>query len=171
MAQSGLRPNTIVQLRLKHLEPLDKVPCKIEVPKEIAKGKYGSYVTFISTDAIKYLKQYLDTRANLTQDSLLFCAHDNPNNPVNVKDISRAFRLAGRKLEESGAVKYEIRQGKPSELRLFNLRKFFRKYANQMGFEVVEYMMGHMVKGVDGNYRLKTPNTTELSIETKLCPF
>jgi integrase len=171
MAQSGLRPHTIKQLRLKHLEDLEKTPCKIEVPQELAKGKYGSYVTFISTDAIKYLKQYFATRKDLNPESLLFCAHDDPEKPVNVKDISRAFRLAARKLERSGAIDFEVREGKPSELRLYNLRKFFRKYAIQMGFEVVEYMMGHTVKGVDGNYRPQDPEFYRELYTDKAMPF
>ena len=171
MAQSGLRPHTIKQLRLKHLENLEKIPCKIEVAQELAKGKYSSYVTFIGSDALKYLKQYFATRKNLTQESLLFCAHDNPKKPVNVKDMSRAFRLAARKLERSGAIEYEVREGKPSELRLYNLRKFFRKYAIHMGFEVVEYMMGHTVKGVDGNYRPQDPQYYRELYAEKAMPF
>ena len=157
MTQSGLRPHTIKQLRLKNLENLDKIPCKIEVPREIAKGKYGSYVTFIGPEALKYLKQYFAIRKNLDANSLLFCAHDDPNKPVNVKDMSRAFRLAARKLEKSGAIEFEVRKGKPSELRLYNLRKFFRKHASQMGFENVNYLMGHTVRGSDANYRPQDP--------------
>jgi site-specific recombinase XerC len=171
MAQSGLRPHTIKQLRLKDLEDLERIPCKIEVPQELAKGKYGSYVTFIGADALKYLKQYFATRKNLGLESLLFCAHDDLNKPVNAKDMSRAFRLAARKLERSGAIEFEIRKGKPSELRLYNLRKFFRKYAIQMGFEVVEYMMGHTVKGVDGNYRPQDPEYYRQLYAEKAMPF
>jgi len=171
MAQSGLRPHTIKQLRLKHLEDLEKTPCKIEVPQELAKGKYGSYVTFIGADALKYLKQYFATRKDLYPESLLFCAHDDSKKPVNVKDMSRAFRLAARKLEKSGAIDFEIREGKPSELRLYKLRKFFRKYAIQMGFEVVEYMMGHKVKGVDGNYRPRDPEFYRELYAEKAMPF
>jgi hypothetical protein len=85
--------------------------------------------------------------------------------------MSRAFRLSAKKLEESGALKYEIREGKPSELRLYNLRKFFRKFAIQMGFEVVEYMMGHMVKGVDGNYRPQDPEYYRDLYSEKAMPF
>lgn len=171
MAQSGLRPHTIKQLRLKNLEELEKVPCKIEVPQEIAKGKYGSYVTFIGPDALKYLKQYLATRKDVTPESLLFCAHDDPAKPVNVKDMSRAFRLAARKLEKSGAIEYEIREGKPSELRLYNLRKFFRKYANQMGFENVNYLMGHTVRGSDANYKPQDPEFYRTLYVEKAMPF
>lgn len=116
MAQSGLRPHTMNQLRLKNMERLDKAPCKICVPEEIAKGKFGSYVTFIGPDALKYLKQYLATRTSLTPESLVFCSHLDSNKPVNVKDMSRAFRLAARKLEKSGAIDFEVRQGKRAQI-------------------------------------------------------
>ncbi len=171
MAQSGLRPHTIKQLRLKHLEDLEKTPCKIEVPQELAKGKYGSYVTFIGPDALKYLKQYFATRKEMTPNSLLFCAYDDSRKPVNVKDMSRAFRLAARKLEKSGALEYEVREGKPSELRLYSLRKFFRKYANQMGFENVNYLMGHTVRGSDANYKPQDPEFYRDLYAEKAMPF
>jgi len=171
MAQSGLRPHTIKQLKMKDLESFDKVPCKIEVPKEITKGKYGSYVTFIGFDAIKYLKQYLATRTNLTSDSLVFCAHDDPAKPVNVKDVSRAFRMAARKLKKSGAIDFEVREGKPSELRFYTLRKFFRKQAHQIGFENVSYMMGHTVRGSDANYKPQDPEFYRGLYAEKAMPF
>jgi site-specific recombinase XerC len=171
MAQSGLRPHTIKQLRLKHLEDFETTPCKIEVPQNLAKGKYGRYVTFVGPDALKYLKLYFATRKNLTPESLLFCAHDDPQKPVNVKDISRAFRLAARKLEKSGALDFKIREGKPSELRLYNLRKFFRKYANQMGFENVNYLMGHTVRGSDENYKPQDPDFYRELYAEKAMPF
>jgi len=171
MAQSGLRPHTIRQLRMKNLGSLDEAPCMIQVPKEIAKGKYGSYVTFVGPDALKYLKQYFATRTDLTPESLVFCAHDNPNKPINAKDMSRAFRLAARKLEQSGAIEFEVRPGKPSELRLYNLRKFFRKQAHQMGFENVNYLMGHTVRGSDANYKPQDPDFYRKLYDEKAMPF
>ena len=171
MAQSGLRPCTIKQLRLKHLEDLDQVPCKIEVPKEIAKGKYGSHVTFLGPDALKYLKQYLTTRTNLVPNDFVFCSHSDLTKPVNSKDISRSFRLAARKLEKSGAINYQVREGKPSELRFYTLRKFFRKYANQMGFEHVNYMMGHITGGSDSNYTPTDPEWYRDLYKEKAMPF
>jgi hypothetical protein len=83
--------------------------------------------------------------------------------------MNRAFRLAARKLEKSDAIEYKIREGKPSELRLYNLRKFFRKYANQMGVENVSYLMWHTVRGSDPNYKPKTPNFTENFMRWKQC--
>jgi hypothetical protein len=170
MAQSGLRPHTMVQLRMKNLEDLDKVPCMITVPKEMAKGKYGSYVTFIGADAVKHLKQYLATRTGLGPESYVFCAHDDPNKPVNTKDMSRAFKIAARKLEQTGAMKFEVRKGKPSEIRFYTLRKFFRKQAALMGFENVQYLMGHTVKGSDNNYKPQDPEFYRKVYEEKAMP-
>ena len=171
MAQSGLRPHTIKQLKLKNLETFDKIPCKIDVPQEIAKGKYGSYMTFIGSDAIKYLKQYFAIRKDLSPESLLFCNYKDYNKPVNTKDVSRVFQLAAQKLEKSGALDYEVRKGKPSELRLYNLRKFFRKYANQMGFENVNYLMGHTVIGSDEHYKPQDPEFYRELYAEKAMPF
>jgi antitoxin component of RelBE/YafQ-DinJ toxin-antitoxin module len=147
------------------------VPCKIEVPREITKGKYGRYVTFIGPDAIKYMKQYFSTRTDLAPNSLLFCSHSDPSKPANVKDLSRAFKLAARKLEKTGAIDFEIRRGKPSELRFYTLRKFFRKQAHQMGFENVNYLMGHTVRGSDANYRPQDPEFYRKLYEEKAMPF
>ena len=171
MAQSGLRPHTIKQLKLKHLETFDKIPCKIEVPKELAKGKYGSYVTFIGSDAIKYLKQYHAARKDLNTESLLFCNYKDCNKPVNTKDVSRVFQLAAQKLEKSGALDYEVRKGKPSEIRLYTLRKFFRKYAIHMGFENVNYLMGHTVRGSDAHYKPQDPEYYRALYAEKAMPF
>jgi integrase len=171
MAQSGLRPYTIRQLKLKDIESLDKIPCKINIPKEIAKGKFGSYVTFVGPDSTKYLKQYFDTRTNLTDESFLFCAHDDPNKPIDEKAMSHHFRFAVRKLEECGALSFEIRKNKPSELRLYNLRKFFKKFANQMGDENVEYLMGHTVRGSAGNYKPKDPEFYREQYKAEAMPF
>jgi integrase len=171
MAQSGLRPYTIKQLRLKNIESFEKIPCMIQVPKEIAKGKFGSYVTFIGADAVKYLKQYFATRSNLNPNSLLFCSSTDENKPISVKSESSRFRYSAQKLEKIGALKFEIRKNKPSELRLYNLRKFFRKYANQMGFENVNYLMGHTVRGSDENYKPQDPEFYRALYAEKAMPF
>ena len=170
MAQSGLRPYTMAKLRMKNLEDLDKIPCMITVPREIAKGKYGSYVTFMGADGAKHLKQYLVTRTALGPESYVFCAHDDPNKPVNTKDMSRAFKIAAHRLEQTGAMKFEVRKGKPSEIRFYTLRKFFRKQAALMGFENVQYLMGHTVKGSDNNYKPQDPEFYRKIYEEKAMP-
>jgi hypothetical protein len=124
MRQSGLPPRAIKQLKIENLErilhPDTPIPCKIDIPHDKSR-------TFIGEEAIKYLKQYLATRTNLTPESLLFTIQNNPKKEINTKDVSRAFRLAAQKLEKERKINYEIRRGKPSELRLYSLIEFYRK--------------------------------------------
>ncbi len=157
MAQSGLRPQTICRLRIQHLQPdlkEKRVPCKIDVPRELAKGKYRAYCSFVGDEAVSYLVNYLKTRTDLTEDSYLFTQRES-DKPIEYSNISHRFREAILKLRKKGVLSFEQKQrGKPSELRLYNLRKYFRKYANQAGFEFVQYWMGHIVKqGQEESYR------------------
>jgi site-specific recombinase XerD len=178
MAQSGLRPETICKLQMKHLEPdLSKgtVPCKIDVPKEITKGQYRSFFTFIGEDALRYLKAWLSTRKNLTSESYLFTSYkqEGPDAPLDRSSISHRFGILALKLKGSGKLSYEQKKkGRPSELRLYNLRKYFRKYANQAGFEFVQFWMGHIVNaGKEENYRPQDVEFHRELYREKAMPF
>jgi len=146
MAQSGLRPDTLCSLRMKHIEPEfseGTIPCKIEVPEGIAKGEYGSYFTFMGGESIKYLKAYLDTRPNIKSEDYLFTCHGTDKR-ANPKSFSRIFVSIIETLKEKGIMDFEqIEEGKPRTVRMYNLRKFFRKYGNQAGIEYVNFWMGH----------------------------
>jgi len=154
MAQSGLRPLTLCALKIKHIEPdfsQGVIPCKIEVPEELAKGQYGSYFTFMGEESVKYLKAYLTTRPDTDTDSYIFTAYGTEN-PLDRTGLSQIFRRTVDNLKEKGLMAFERKgKGKPSEVRLYNLRKFFRKYAGQAGIEYVNFWMGHKT-----NY--KAPN-------------
>lgn len=146
MAQSGLRPETLCKLRLKHIQPdfeEGRVPCRVKVPEEIAKGQYGSYFSFMGEESVKYLKAYLARRLNTNLEDYLFTSHGE-DKPLNPKSISKIFANAIRKLKEKGIISLEDRRfGKPGEVRLYNLRKFFRKEAGHAGVEYVNFWMGH----------------------------
>ena len=146
MAQSGLRPDTLSKLRLKHLEPdfsRNTIPCEIEVPQEISKGKYGSYFSFMGPEAVKYLKAYLAKRGPLRPGMLLFTNHGTENR-LNTQSISGIFLRALDQLRDQGLLDFEAeKKGKPRSLRLYCLRKFFRKYAGHAGIEYVNFWMGH----------------------------
>lgn len=157
LAQSGLRPFTICSLRLKHVKEdlIGKcVPCKIDVPQEIAKGKYQGYFTFIPQEAVKYLKAYLNTRRNIADNDFLF-VKEGTKQQANPKSFSGIFSRTLQKLQEKGLIEVEQKErNKPRDVRLYSLRKFFRKHANQAGFEFVQFWMGHVVKaGQDEHYR------------------
>ena len=146
MAQGGFRPDTLCSLRLKHIEPDFSegiIPCKVEVPEEIAKGEFGAYFTFIGEESVKYLKAYLATRPGVGPEDYLFTSHGTDKR-ANSKSFSTIFVRAIEKLKAKGIMDFEQKEeGKPRTVRLYNLRKFFRKYAQQAGIEYVNFWMGH----------------------------
>jgi integrase len=143
MVQSGLRPETVCMLQFKDLEPFDKTPCKVTVKKEKSKGHYADYFTFIAEDAVKYLQDYLSTRIKKTPEDFLF-TNLNETGHLHRSHPSRYFQETASKLRTAGKVQYETKvQGKPSELRLYNLRKYFRKMAYQSGGDFCNFWMGH----------------------------
>jgi integrase len=174
MAQSGLRPYTICKLRLKHLQPdlyNGTIPCKIDVPKEIAKGKYHSYFTFVGTEAVKHLKDYLKTRQALTSESYLFTT-SGTEEPLSPKAISAQFNKTVRKLRKKGILDFKQPQrGKPAELRLYNLRKWFKKHSHEAGEEFQEFWMGHKSQGVIDNYRTRDLEFHRKLYAEKAMPF
>lgn len=156
MAKSGLRPFTLQQLKIKNIENLnqERTEYQMTVNEEITKGKFGSHITFIDQEAKKFLIQYLSTRPNITEKELLFCAYEEPNIPINTKNMSRSFQHSARKLQKTGNLNYEIREnGKPSEIRLYTLRKFFKRMTKGIGDEDTNYLMGH----IQDNYAPKDP--------------
>jgi len=157
IAQSGLRPDTICNLRYKHIKEdfiTNHVPCKIDVPQEIAKGKYRDYFTFIGEEAVKYLQSYLNTRPHMKDEDYLFLKQGTKQK-ASAKSFSNQFARAVQMLQRKGLIEVKQRErSKPRDVRLYSLRKFFRKHANQAGFEYVQFWMGHIVKtGQEEHYR------------------
>lgn len=156
-AQTGLRPHTICELKLKHIQPdfdENTIPCKINVPAEIAKGEYRDFFTFMGSESVQHLRDYLKKRPDLNLESYLFTQHGTEKK-LDRRTMSHRFRDAVIKLRRKGIVEYEQKKkGKPGSIRLYNLRKWFRKQANQAGFEFVEFWMGHIVRtGQEEHYR------------------
>jgi len=175
MAQSGLRPYTLCRLRIKHIEPefgKGIVPCKIDVPEEIAKGQYHDYFTFMGEESVKYLKAYLSTRASVGPEDYLFTLHGT-DKQLSSKSITNIFLRTIEKLKEKGLMDFEQKQKhKPHTVRLYNLRKFFRKFANQAGFEFVQFWMGHIVKaGQEESYRPRDVEFHRQLYKEKAMPF
>jgi len=175
MAQTGLRPDTICSLRLKHIYPdfaKGIIPCKVDVPQEIAKGEYRSYFTFMGLESVRFLKAYLATRPNLESEDYLFTSYGSDKR-LNRKSIAGIFARTIEKLKEKGVMDFKQKEkGKPRTVRLYNLRKFFRKQTHQAGFEIVQFWMGHIVEaGVDEHYRPQDPEFYRKLYEEKAMPF
>jgi len=156
MAQSGLRPDTICHLKINHAEKImdenTPIPCLVTVPQNLTKGHYSKYFTFLGEDAVQHLKDYLKTRTNLSDDSWLFTKITTENEPLSRDSITHSFGAIVKRLKRSAVLKFEKKEkGKPAEIRLYNLRKFFRKYAGNAGSDYANYWMGHSL-GVDNHY-------------------
>jgi len=181
MAQSGVRPDTLCKLKLKDIEPdfgKGTIPCKITIPQEKTKGQYAQYFTFMGQESLNSLKAYLNKRQDVGSDSLLFTrikSHgEYTNELVSPNTMSNAFKKSLRILRQKGVLSYEIRtegkRGKPNELRLYCLRKYFKNHANQMGDEYVEFLMGHTI-GVSGHYIAKDVEFYRKLYAEKAMPF
>jgi integrase len=166
MAQSGLRPDTLIKLKLKDIEPdfsKGVVPCAILVSETNTKGNYSNYCSFMGEESINYLKAYFSSeRPNIKPDDPIFKLHGKGRNAAkkdkvaSPKSFSILFANTLKQLMESRILTYDKRIGKPSELRLYTLRKYFRRCAGEAGKDWVNYWMGHVSElGVDLNYMTK----------------
>ena len=173
MAQSGLRPKTLCVLKLRHIQPdFDKsvVPCKIEVPQELAKGEYHAFFTFMGEEALNHLRDYLKTRGKMNLEDYLFTLHGK-DAEMSPKSLSHSFRNKITKLKRKGIMDFrEDQKGKPSDVRLYNLRKFFRKQAGHAGLDYVNFWMGHSL-GVDEHYFSRDPEMHRKQYAEKAMPF
>jgi len=127
MVESGLRPNTILQLKYKHIkEDFERgiVPMRILLPSEILKDRISSRFTFIGEDGFRILKEYLSTRMPLRDEDYLFV----PEKPgkakgetIGVTAMSQKFNKLVLKLRLDTPTEHR----KPKSLRLYCLRKYF----------------------------------------------
>jgi len=173
MAQSGLRPDTLCSLKFKHVEMLKVVKAdksvKVKVPEEITKGGYGSYFSFIGPETVKLLKGYLLKRHNIKPNDYLFTSRASDKR-LNPKSVSGLFAHAVDKLKAKGIIDFEqIKAGKPRELRLYSLRKWFRKQAGHAGTDFVNFWMGHSL-GVDAHYFSRDPEYHQKQYEEEAMP-
>lgn len=195
LVQSGLRPATIANLRVGDVEGvLDEktpVPCRITVRQENTKGKFQEYFSFIGDEAVSYLKDYLKTRnKNLAPEDYVFTmfGESNEETPVNPGVLTHIFRRILGRLKNHGVLDFKVRRKEMAvetgdhrplrshisrgELRLYSLRKFFRKYAAQAGPDFVNFWMGHTSSlGVDLHYFSRDIEHHRRQYAEKAMPF
>jgi hypothetical protein len=151
----GFRPGTFVQLRYRHVkEDLERgmIPVHIHVEKEITKGKYHDYDTFLGPEAVHYLKLYLDSRRNGSLSRKIPPEEIHDESPLIRDSRSKEPKPIGEKqvhklIQDLYLKSGLLKQGERYKLTVTSLRKFFK---TQMTPRVqkdgyVEYMMGHTV--------------------------
>jgi len=152
----GFRVGTLCKLRYSHIRKdleANRVPLHVHVESAITKGGYGDYDTFLSQEAVEYLRMYLNERRmgsrrgyiqpeEITDDSPLIrdsrYAKPKPISPSRIHDIlhtlyERADLIHGRNR------RYQVR--------VHSLRKYFKTQMTALGVnsDYIEYMMGHII--------------------------
>jgi integrase len=143
MAESGARPYTLTRLKYRHIKEdfeAGRVPMGITLPSELLKDNVGDRFTFIGQDGFRLLKEYLSSRGPLKDDDLIFArdvAGHSEDEPLSTSTFSTEFSNV---IKQLGMV--ESKDGKPKELRLYCLRKWFRnKWTGDRDYR--EFLMGH----------------------------
>lgn len=163
MAQSGLRPNEISNLKIgdleNFLEEKTPIPCLITTRQEATKGKYKPYFTFAGQETITFIKEYFkrEHRRELTPEDYLF-TKDDGKTKTDSDLISHIFRRTVVKLNNQKVLNFANKKSEKTnrnELRLYNLRKYFRNHAGQAGTDFVNFWMGHSL-GIDEHYFSQT---------------
>ncbi len=157
MLQGGLRPHTIARLKYKDIKEdyeANTIPLRIVVRKEIAKGKYANYYTFVGQETVNLLHRMLKTRetSGILNDECYIIqirgTKANKSEHSNPKNYSQAFQKTAMKLK----LQAKGTKGKPNKLRLYCLRKYFRNRASSSGLDYVHFWMGHKLKNNDEHY-------------------
>jgi len=146
LAESGLRPETLVQLRYKHVKEdfeASRTPMKIDLPSELLKDRVEHRWSFIGEDGFDALEDYLKPRLPLRHDDLIFTPRrkDAPNRLLTRNTFSVIFSNLALKL----GIAEKVEKGKPKQIRLYCLRKYFMNSAKYEGFDHTfkEFWMGH----------------------------
>jgi len=142
MMESGLRPNTLAQLRYKHIKTdfeASRVPMMIELPSELLKDRVEARWTFIGEDSFKILKEYLRPRFPLKPESPVFKAERKlKHESVSPHTFSNIFSKIALKL----GIAERSEKGKPRKIRLYCLRKYFRNNL-RADRDYMEFWMAH----------------------------
>ena len=153
MVETGARPDTLVQLRYKHIKEdfeAKRIPMKITLYAHMIKDMVGDRFTFLGEDGYRLLEEYLDPRQPLKDEDLIFAPEKTTmkGEYLDPAGFSNVFRNIVRKLGLVDVTK--IKKGKPAPLRLYCLRKYFRNNL-KIDPSIREFLMGHSLK-VDGHY-------------------
>ena len=165
MALGGFREGTLSMLRYRHVkEDLEagRTTIHIHVEEKITKGKYHPYDSFVSGEALQFLKLYMDERRTGNPDWKKGAVRDrrppeelNDESPLirdegSIEPLSVApkqIRRCIHKLFIKANLAKRIEGGRMYDLRVHGIRKFFKTRMELAGLKTdyVEYMLGHTV--------------------------
>lgn len=157
MTLGGFREGTLVRLQYRHVrEDLERsiVPIHVHIESMITKGKYHDYDTFLSEEAVEYLRLYMEARRlgnlhpeippeEISDDCPLIRdeMYEVPR-PIGEKQL---YKIVHSLYFKAGLLR-ENRDG-AYDLCVHSLRKYFKTQLMALGVQsdYVDYMMGHTV--------------------------
>jgi integrase len=160
LAQTGMRISDALDLKvsdvLRELE-LNRIPLAITYVPKKDRDAIGERITFLATDGVEILKQYLEWRKKngekITPKSPLFVGRSRKYNGIKITKLTR--QMVNLTLKE--AIKKAglgNGNGKYGRIRVHCLRKFFVTQLTNHGVEdkIVNFFIGHKIPEVDRVY-------------------
>lgn len=145
LAESGMRPETICSLKywqLKEDFEAKRVPMRILMPASELKDAVGDRWTFIGEDGFTILSEYLATRSPLGDDDNVFLPERQCKDESGFDAVSVSAKFG--KIVRSLNIAQSFGRGKPSKIRLYSLRKYFRNNMN-VDYGYREFWMAHTI--------------------------
>jgi site-specific recombinase XerD len=156
LALGGFREGTLVKLQyrdVKHDLEAGIIPLHIHVEAEITKGKYHDYDTYLGSEAVEFLKLYLDGRRKGLRKGKIPPEDINDDSPI-IRDLrSKIPRPIGEPQIYKTIHNLYFKAGllaqspKGYELKVHSIRKFFKTQLLSLGMQsdYADYMMGHTI--------------------------
>jgi len=157
MAESGLRCNTVVNLKYWQIKKDFEngiVPMMILTPASEIKDHVGDRWSFIGEDGVSLLRDYLKPRMPLKDQNYVFSS-EKPSRVKGDQFTEASLSTIFRRITEHLKMEKGAPFGKPGHYRMHGLRKYFR---NNMRAEESfrKFWMGHSL-GVDAHYISRDP--------------
>jgi integrase len=163
LAQTGMRVSDMLDLEVGDVErelEQGKAPLAITYLPSKDRENIGERITFLGSDGIALLKQYLGWRKKkgeeITSDSYLFISR---SNKYNGKSSKRLERWQVNQTVKMAAKKAGIgnNNGKYGRMRIHCLRKFFATQLTNHGVEdrIVDFFLCHKIPEVDRVYWIR----------------
>jgi len=160
IAQTGMRVSDAIALKIgdirRELE-LGNIPLAIRFSPQKDRELIGERITFLGSDGVDILKQYLNWREKhgeiLTDDSLLFVGRTKKHNRRKIIHIaSAAINETIRESAKKAGIDND--NGKYGRIRTHCLRKFFITQMTNHGMEdkIVNFLTCHKLSEVDCVY-------------------
>jgi len=155
LLESGMRVGSCASLKywqIKEDYEQSRVPMRISLPSAVLKDKVGDRFTFIGVDGFKALQDYLQTRPPLKKDDDYVFESERAakEGAIPERSLAQSISTKFNRLVQKLGIDHSVGKGKPKQIRLHGLRKYF--FNNMKAdSDYKRFWMGHSL-GVEQHY-------------------